>query len=203
MRELRLKWLFVVGVSLGTLIAAGCGKLDIKPQDPGALTRGLKKSSDYDPTLWDDGASSLLPENEFVNLPETSAPANWLKFSVRRFTEHSAALDPGSISIGGDGITRYTLLIRSSKGVDNISYEGIRCTTQEWKMYATGRSNGTWSRVPAPVWRPVSQTGLNAVRYTLAEEFACEAGGVTPQNAQIVVARIKKDNDGLLTKERR
>lgn len=203
LRDGRLKRLLLAGVALSVLFDAGCGReLDIKPQDPGALTRGLKRSDGYDPTLYEDGGPSLLPENEFVNLPATSAPDNWLKFSVRRFTEHTAAIDPASISIGGDGITRYSLVIRSSKGVDNVTFEGIRCSTKEWKMYATGRPNGAWSRVPSPVWRPLGQTGLNSVRQTLFDEFVCERDGATPQTPQAVVTRIKKDNDGLLSKPR-
>lgn len=202
MRELRLKRLLLLVLPLATVLASGCGKLDVKPQEQGDLIRGMKRSEGYDPTLYEEGGASVLPENEFINLPETSVPAAWLKFSVRRFTEHTAALDPASISIGGDGITRYSLMIRSSKGADNVSFEGIRCATKEWKMYATGRANGSWSRVPAPVWRPVGQTGLNAVRLTLYEEFVCGRDGATPPNAQAVVSKIKKDNDGLLAKQR-
>jgi hypothetical protein len=183
-------------VLAGTLLAA-CKEVEIKPQEPGALTRGLRNDSDSSLSGWDEPENSLLPENDYVNLPPK--PENWLKFTSLRSIKHETAIDPGSISVGGDGITRYSLLIRTA-GADNVSFEGIRCATQEWKMYATGRDDGAWSRVPMPSWRRVEQTGLNAVRYTLYKEFVCDRDGVVPKNSAAVVTKIKNDNDGLLSK---
>lgn len=193
-----------LGLSLLLAIAVatpGCGKkLDIKPQDETALTRGLRKKDadiDFGPGMTGD---PILPENEFVNLPATSTPAEWMKFKVQRYSEHEYALDPTSITVGGDGISRYSLLIRSAKGVDNVSHEGIRCVTGEWKMYATGRPDGGWARVPAPVWRTIGQTGINAARYTLFQEYVCDRDGVPFRNALAITKRIRDSNDGLISR---
>ena len=194
-----------LGLALLLAIAVAtpaCKKLDIKPQDETALTRGLRKKDadiDFGPGMTGD---PILPENEYVNLPVTSTPQDWLKFKVQRFSEHDYALDPASIAVGGDSIARYSLLIRSAKGVDNVSHEGVRCVTGEWKMYATGRPDGTWARVPAPTWRRIDQTGLNAVRYTLFQEYVCDRDGVPFRDAQAIRKRIRDSNDGLLSKRR-
>lgn len=125
-----------------------CKKLDIKPQDETVLTRGLRKK-DADVVFRPrHECNTILPENEYVNLPVTSTPTDWLKFKVQRFSEHEYALDPASIAVGGDGIARYSLLIRSAKGVDNVSHEGVRCVTGEWKMYATAVPTATGPGCP-------------------------------------------------------
>lgn len=188
--------LYLLPVLAGTLLTA-CKDVEMKPQDPGALTRGLRKETDTSLYGWEESDNPTLPENEYVNLPPK--PGNWLKFKAQRFIQHETAIDPDSISVGGDGITRYSLLIRTA-GVDNVSFEGVRCATQEWKMYATGRDDGAWSRVPMPVWRRVEPSGLNAIRYTLYKEFVCERDGAVPRNSAAVVTKIKNDNDGLLSK---
>jgi hypothetical protein len=36
-------------------------------------------------------------------------------------------IDPQSLSVGKDRVIRYTAVLRSRNGVENVSYEGIRC----------------------------------------------------------------------------
>lgn len=188
--------------AMATGLVSGCGKLDIKPQDPSRLQRGLPaKAADFEEGrgITDD---PLLPENDYVNLPETSQAAEWLTFTVKQVGRHEYAVDPNSVSLGGDGIVRFSLLIRTTGGVDNISFEGIRCATGEWKMYATGREGGGWARTPGPAWRPISEVGLNAVRYTLYKDYVCDRDGVPFRTAQAVVVRIRESKGGLLSKIR-
>ncbi|MBI1396600.1 MAG: hypothetical protein GC151_11520 [Betaproteobacteria bacterium] len=181
------------------LVVAACGNLDVKPQDPSAITRGLR-SADDDGGDWVDQTDAPIPEIRHVTFPETSTPKDWYRFKVKNFSNNETALDTASVSVGGDGITRYSLLIRTDTGVDNVSYEGIRCSTREWTMYGTGRPDGSWARVPRPVWRHIDQTGLNAVRFTLYEDYACGQGGTTPANGAAVIAKIKESNDGFVTR---
>jgi len=51
-------------------------------------------------------------------------------------------------------VVRYTLVIRSPSGSDNVSYEGIRCNVREVKVYAYGSrgkfhvdANAKWERI--------------------------------------------------------
>jgi len=68
-------------------------------------------------------------------------------------------IDADSLSVA-DGIVRYTLVARSAQGVQNVSYEGMRCESGEVRIYAVGR-DGAWSgkpgewRSPLPWHRPL------------------------------------------------
>lgn len=81
-------------------------------------------------------------------------------------------VDAGSVSVGADRIVRYVMLARSPSGVENITFEGLRCPG-EYRVYAVGRRDGTWSGRPG-AWRSVprdARAGQNA----LAQRYFCPA----------------------------
>jgi hypothetical protein len=53
-------------------------------------------------------------------------------------------VDAAAISIGKDEVVRYTLVVRSASGVENVSYEGMRCGSGTYKVFAYG-NDGKWS----------------------------------------------------------
>ncbi len=165
------------------------------PPAPGAEPWGSRRATEREVAGSFEDDPQAIPENLSVDLPP--APESWLKFSVRRLIRHETAIEPASVSVGSDGITRYSLLIRTA-AADNVSFEGVRCATAEWKMYAVGRQNGEWSRVPAPAWRRIEETGLNAVRYSLYKDYVCDRDGAMPADAATVVGRVRKRGDGIL-----
>jgi len=63
-------------------------------------------------------------------------------------------VDPAAISIGKDEVVRYTLVVRSSSGVENVSYEGMRCGSGTYKVFAYG-NDGKWSPSRSD-WRETS-----------------------------------------------
>ena len=79
-------------------------------------------------------------------------------------------IDWGSVSAGEDRIVRYVLVSRSANGVENVTFEGIRCT-KEYRVYAVGRSDGTWGGVPSE-WRALPRNP-NAIQPTLAADYFC------------------------------
>jgi len=179
-------------------VATGCGNVkprEISPQE--RTVQGLPPSNAVDERFGITG-EPLTPENPDINLPASLRSAEWLAFKVRNVGKHVFAVDPGSVELGTDGIVRYSLLIRTTGGVDNITREGIRCATNTWKIYAVGRETGEWSRLREPVWRPIVAAGLNAVRYTLRQDYVCDRDNVPFRNAQTVAARIRASNAGRL-----
>jgi hypothetical protein len=69
-----------------------------------------------------------------------------------------------------DGVVRYVLVAQSPGGVQNVSFEGLRCAAAEYRVYATGQADGSW--VPARMgWQPVR----NARRWQAAlyREYFC------------------------------
>ncbi|MFP3740302.1 CNP1-like family protein, partial [Burkholderia sp. SIMBA_019] len=77
-------------------------------------------------------------ENKVESLPALpQAGTQLLPFDVSNNTQLKFAVDPASLSVGSDGVVRYAIVITSPGGARNINYEGIRCDTYEWRLYAS------------------------------------------------------------------
>jgi CNP1-like family len=113
---------------------------------------------------WKEEASGLpaYPENDRL----LEVPASVPGYDFRVF------IDPDSLSVGGDGVVRYTLVIVSSSGVRNISYEGLHCGSHEYRRYAYG-SEDKWFPIEAAPWQKVSDTGMDHYRYVLYWNYLC------------------------------
>lgn len=111
-----------------------------------------------------------------VKLPPLPKEGNLLSFEPSAANNNRFFVDADSISIGDDGTVRYTLVVRSPSGAENVSYEGIRCETTEQKFYAFGRRDGTWSSVRAPVWRKIQYKDVNRQYGVLYANYFCPDG---------------------------
>ena len=107
----------------------------------GALLAGCSSASK--PTNKDDSAFTYLfdrksnwTENKVDSLPPLPQQANLLPFDVSGNTPLTFAVDSKSLSVGDDGVVRYTVVVKSPSGAYNVNYEGIRCDTYEWRQYA-------------------------------------------------------------------
>jgi hypothetical protein len=90
----------------------------------------------------DDADSEALKAESPVVLPAPVQKNNLLPFYVSPTTTLDFAIDAKSVSVTGEGIVRFVLVVTSQSGASNISYEGIRCSTGEKKLYAIGQING-------------------------------------------------------------
>ena len=88
-----------------------------------------------------------------VKLPDFPKTEGLIEFFVSGATNFRFFIDPASVARESDGVVRYTLVARSPSGYANISYEGIRCTTNSYKVYAYG-NEGRWS-VKESEWRSI------------------------------------------------
>jgi CNP1-like family len=88
-------------------------------------------------------------------------------------------VDGKSLNLGADGAMRYTMVIRSSSGALNVTYEGLRCETREKKLYALGRKDGTWGAARSSKWIAVSESGSRTYQTALMNDFFC------PQKASV------------------
>lgn len=82
-------------------------------------------------------------------------------------------VDPATLSVGPDGVVRYVLVVLTSGGATNVSFEGIRCKEWAWKVYATGRPDRSWSKARIAEWRPIENKPVNRHHTTLARELFC------------------------------
>jgi hypothetical protein len=143
----------------------------------------------------DTGGQVFAPEEAWkegeVTIPSYPQVADLLPFDVSGPADNAYFLDARSISIGADGVVRYTLLARLPAGVENVTYEGIRCEERQWKPYAFGRRDGTWAPARDATWQPVTQKSVDDFRFSLYRDYLCRKG-LPPRKAEEAVAEIRR-----------
>jgi hypothetical protein len=125
----------------------------------------------------DDGDDEKKQPAELeVKLPPLPKAENLLQFEPSSASSNSFYIDAQSILIGDDGIVRYTLVVRSPSGADNISYEGINCEMLEQKYYAFGRRDGTWATARTSAWHRIQYKDINRQHSVLYADYFCPDG---------------------------
>lgn len=109
-------------------------------------------------------------------LPPYPEVKNQLPFYVSAGTDYKFMVDSESISIGTDGVVRYTLVVISPSGAQNVSHEGLRCASMERRLYAVGRDDKTWSRAQNSRWQRIRNLGANRQHAALYYDYFCPNG---------------------------
>ena len=112
-----------------------------------------------------------------IKLPAYPKPGGLIEFFVSSASSFRFFIDSASVSSGRDGVVRYTLVARSASGVENVSFEGMRCTTNSYKLYATG-NDGQWS-IRESEWRTIEPRSVQRWHLELRSRYFC------PGNAQV------------------
>ena len=94
------------------------------------------------------------------------------EFYVSATTNFRFFIDRQSLSVGKDGVVRYTLLARSPSGSENVTYEGIRCAEGSFRIYAYGRPGGGWNARDSE-WRPIEVRTMQRWHNALWREYFC------------------------------
>ena len=97
-------------------------------------------------------------------------------------------LDRSSLAIGDEDIVRFVLVTRSPSGVENVSFEGVRCQTFERRIYAVGRSDRTWSKSRNAKWMRISSSTISLPHWELARRYFCDFGLPVGSPSQILDA---------------
>jgi len=125
-----------------------------------------------------DVPSRYDEEQEKYNWKEAAAPlpaypkdADLIEFQVSSGATFRFFIDAASLSVSGDGVVRYTLVARSPSGVTNVSFEGIRCSTKSYKVFAQG-AGGRWSPRDGD-WRTIEAKTVQRWHNVLYFEFLC------------------------------
>jgi len=126
-----------------------------------------------------------------VPLPPYPKPENYLPFQVSDTLPFAFFVDAKSISVSADGVVRYSLIAKSSDGALNISYEGMRCSDGEFRVYAFGRRDKTWFEVRDPKWQVIRKNPSNAQRAVLYSDFFCPVIGGGIATAEEGVRALK------------
>ncbi len=112
-----------------------------------------------------------------AQLPTAPKPENLIEVKLDASTRNSLLIDAASLSASDDGVVRYTAIIRSPAGAENISFEGLRCETGERKLYAFGRTSGKdageWARNRYAKWEPIQARQAGGYHRELFFHYLC------------------------------
>ena len=162
----------------------------------GALLTGC--SSAGKATNKDDSAFAYLldrpsnwVENKVETLPPLPQDSNLLPFEVSGNTPLHFAIDKNSLTVGSDGVVRYTVVVTSPSGARNVNYEGIRCDTYEWRLYAgLNADHDDWDRTVANDFTRIENGALNAYHAALYQDYLC-ANKIPTGSAKTIVENIR------------
>ncbi|MEO8020645.1 CNP1-like family protein [Polaromonas sp.] len=118
--------------------------------------------------------------------PPAFNAAKLLRFDVSSGSTLVYGVDPASLSIGEDGIVRYVLVASSSTGARNVLYEGLRCSSGEFKTYARYMPDGNWTNVEKAEWRSMFGNMPSRHALQLARAGACNNSAPASSVGEIV-----------------
>jgi len=124
---------------------------------------------------WERRNPAQLGTAQTAQLPEPPAPPrkeNLIEFYVGPTASFRYFIDAASLSVFyKQKEIRYVLVARSPSGVENVSFEAIRCP-DAYRIFAVGDGSGKWTE-RAGEWQPIqSRTGLGWPS-VLARQFFC------------------------------
>jgi hypothetical protein len=137
-----------------------------------------------------------------TQLPSYPRPENLLKLDIGSNTANQYFIDAPSISVGEDGVVRYTMVVKAGGGASNVSFEGIRCDTKQVRIYAFGHPGNQWSRAREQVWRDIKPSEINGYHYALQRDYYCTAAVFRQRSAlkvQEIVDALKRGSPRVST----
>jgi len=113
-------------------------------------------------------------QEERIQLPAPPTEENLIRFDAGPARRAFAYfVDGASLAVGSDGVVRYTLVARSDAGATNVSYEGIRCSTRERRVYAYARADGNWVASTVSTWKKIGAPAVEGHVFLLYNDFFC------------------------------
>ncbi len=165
-----------------------CGLLSLTPM---TATHAQNKKAEvhYDnENIPDEEKTWQEGETQLPAYPDLTATKS---FFVSPTTVLDFSIDPASISVGKDEMIRYTLIVKSRSGAANLSFEGLRCATAEYKVYAYGNLHtSAWSAVRDPQWKEIHETGPNRPHAVLLKEYFCDQGALASKDPRQLLKRL-------------
>jgi len=109
-----------------------------------------------------------------VKLPAAPVEKNLLPIKIFEMPQYKYYIDTQSLHISAnDNVARYTIIVEPPSGLRNVFFEGIRCDTKTYKMYASSLWGQPLSPIRDSQWYPIAEKGLNVYRSDLYKYFLC------------------------------
>lgn len=157
------------------LLALGSAQAarDRDPTDPFYDWKGENEKGVFD---YDDSQDKPWQESD-AKLPPLPTDADLLPLQLDTLPPNlKAYIGAGSLSFDpNDRVLRYWLVITSPAGAYNASFEGTRCETGEYKVYAFGNPRRTPSTRAAskPTWKPFDSNWRADYRAEMMRTLLC------------------------------
>lgn len=132
-------------------------------------------TAQFQPRDVEDPDTPQWVEDNLV-LPAFPQETDLREFYVSEITSHRFFVDAATLDVGQDGVVRFALVVRTSGGAVNITYEGIRCPTREYRIYATGYKEGIWAKTRRSEWRSIENKPVNRHHAALSRDLFCPRG---------------------------
>jgi hypothetical protein len=130
------------------------------------LSLGYAQAQFRDPDPdWQESKAPTPPDFDVSRL---------IDVDVARFSNLRFGIDPKTISVTADGVVRYVVVAISTTGTRNAMYEGIRCATGEFKVYAR-HTGENWNLTTDPKWRDLQDPQPSRHTRNLARNGLCQS----------------------------
>ena len=83
------------------------------------------------------------------------------------------------------------LVIESRRGARNYAFEGLRCHTREYKVYAYGSSKGKMRARKEPQWKPIKEERFGRVHRDLHYYYFCDPSINRPLDRDEIILALK------------
>ena len=144
-----------------------------------ALQGCASRSGDNAPLQHDDAEPRVQREGQ-VTLPPYPQERDLVEFTPGSPSGHRLFVDAASLSMGRDGVVRYTVVMRTSGGATNVTYEGLRCASREKRLYAMGQPDKQWLEAKRSDWEPIRVGRPNEYQDFLYTEYLCPERSILP-----------------------
>ena len=145
--------------------------------------------------VWKEQGAAIPDYPEDKNLLEISGPAAYRNYQY--------LIDGKNLQVGEDGVVRYSIVIRSPNGADNVMFDGLHCTSAQVKNYAYGSTDMTGKKIFFPrqkvQWQPVRSSGVTGYSAILRTNYFCDMQGAILTRQEIIqnIKYGKGEVDGL------
>ena len=144
------------------------------------------------PAFKDEFESDKPWVEQLTQLPAYPDAKNLMAFDAGTVSDNQYFVDTTSIKVGEDGVIRFSLVIKSSAGASNISYEGIRCATSERKLYALGRDDKSWIQPRVSEWQKLDFVRQFYAQRELSKNIFCPNQQIV-SNTEEAIQALKAD----------
>jgi len=176
-QELKAIALFAASAA-ALVVLAGCGSSKPTNKDDSAFVYLMDRKPNW-------------TENKVETIPPLPQQANLIPFTVSQNTPLSFFIDKNSLSVGDDGVIRYTVVVQSPAGARNVNYEGIRCDNYNWRLYASiNEDQNGWDRAVERDFARIENGELNAYHAALYQDYFC-ANKLPTGSAKQILSNIQ------------